>query len=113
DEIDQLNLLKDCAQEKFHIKASVKRRESTYQVTLSARWVHAIFSQFGATAETKRLPGWIWTQPKAFIAAFFKGYEGDAAIKQDGRRYYTSINRALIVNLVWLARMNDINSLMS
>src|SRR5262249_13194956 len=76
-------------------------------------WVHRLFSAFGATAETKRLPSWIWTQPRELVKAFFRGYEGDARIRSDGARIYTSVNRSLIEQLVWLGRLNDINTRMN
>ena len=110
---EELAKLRRCAKEIFNIHACVKERSSSYQLQYSSYWVHALFSQFGATAETKRLPGWIWTQPKELIEAFFRGYEGDAAVKADGRRYHTSVNRSLIESLLWLARLNDINALFS
>ena len=113
DEIDELDLLRRCAGEVFGIKPYVKQRESTYQVTYSSLWVHRLFSMFGATAETKRLPSWIWTQPRELIVAFFRGYEGDARIRSDGARIYTSISRSLIEQLVWLGRLNDINTRMN
>ncbi len=112
-ETRQLELLRRCAEQVFGIHASVSQRSSTYQVTYSSRWVHALFAEFGCTAETKRLPGWIWSQPKEFIVAFFKGYEGDATLKRDGRRYYTTVNRQLAESLLWLARLNDLNALIS
>ncbi len=112
-ETDELELLRSCASHVFGIHAYVKQRESTYQVTFSSLWVHRLFSMFGATAETKRLPSWIWTQPHELIVAFFKGYEGDARIRSDGARVYTSISRSLIEQLVWLGRLNDINTRMS
>ncbi|MBA3531993.1 MAG: GDP-mannose 4,6-dehydratase [Ardenticatenales bacterium] len=104
-----LALLRRCAEDEFNIKPYVRERESTFQVSYSSYWVHALFAQFGATAESKHLPYWIWTQPPELIAAFLRGYEGDAAIKGDGRRYFTTVNRELAHNLSWLARMNDIN----
>ena len=112
-ETQQLDLLKRCAQEVFGIEVSVRKRVSTYQVTFASRWVHALFSQFGATAESKHLPAWIWTQPRSFIEAFLRGYEGDAARKRGGQRYFTTVNRELAESLIWLARMNDINCLLS
>ncbi|MBK8537580.1 MAG: GDP-mannose 4,6-dehydratase [Candidatus Competibacteraceae bacterium] len=112
-ETRQLELLRRCADEVFGIHASVARRSSTYQITYSSRWVHALFAEFGCTAETKYLPGWIWSQPKEFIVAFFNGYEGDATLKRDGRRYYTTVNRTLAESLLWLARLNDLNALIS
>ncbi|MDQ5910335.1 MAG: NAD-dependent epimerase/dehydratase family protein [Pseudomonadota bacterium] len=112
-ETPQLELLQRCAREILKIHAWVGQRSSTYQITYSSRWVHALFSEFGCTAETKQLPGWIWSQPKEHILAFFKGYEGDASIKNDGRRYYTTISRKLAESLLWLARLNDLNGLMS
>jgi len=113
DEIEELDLLKRCAAEVLGIRASVRQRESTYQVTYSSLWVHRLFSQFGVTAETKNLPAWIWSQPCELIVAFFKGYEGDARVRQNGQRQYTSISRALIEQLVWLGRLNDINTRMN
>jgi dTDP-D-glucose 4,6-dehydratase/intein/homing endonuclease len=113
DETDELELLRRCATEAFGIQACVKQRDSTYQVTYNSLWVHRLFSEFGATAETKRLPSWIWAQPRESIMAFFRGYEGDARIRPDGARTYTSINRSLIEQLVWLGRLNNINTRMS
>jgi dTDP-glucose 4,6-dehydratase len=112
-ETHYLDLLRQCASDAFHIRALVKRRESTYQITYASYWVHALFSEFGATVETKRIPPWLWTLPKAQVEAFFSGYEGDATIKSDGRRYYTTVNRSLADSLVWLARLNNINCLVS
>lgn len=112
-EEEKVGLLADCAENIFGIKPYVQYRDSSIQISYSSYWVHAIFSQFGATAYTKQLPAWIWTQPSAFIQAFFKGYEGDAAIKEDGRRIYTTVNQLLAENLVWLARLNNINCLLS
>ena len=112
-ETEALDKLIACAREVFNIEPSVRERESTYQVRYSSYWVHAIFSQFGATIKSKRLPAWIWTQPKEYIEAFFRGYEGDARVREDGERLYTTINRELAENLVWLARLNDINCRLS
>ncbi len=112
-ERDVLTDLIRCAREELGIEPYINERESSIQVTYSGYWVHAIFQQFGATAETKHLPSWLWHQPRHLIAAFFRGYEGDASIKADGRRYFTTVNRELAESLVWLARMNDINCLLS
>lgn len=113
EETEELALLQRCAEEVFGIRAYVQQRESSYQVTYSSAWVHRLFSQFGSTAETKTLPTWIWTQPRALIVALFKGYEGDARVREDGQRCYTSINRALIEQLVWLGRLYNRNTRMS
>ena len=112
-ETPQLELLQRCAREILKINPWVSQRLSTYQITYSSRWVHALFSEFGCTAETKQLPGWIWFQPKEHILAFFKGYEGDAAIKNNGQRYYTTVSQKLAESLLWLARLNDLNGLIS
>lgn len=109
-ETAQLELLRRCAEQVLQIRPYVVKRESTYQVTYHATWVHRIFKQFGATAATKRLPHWIWTQPRELIEAFFQGYEGDAKVSSNGQRTYTSVNRDLIEQLVWLGRLNDINT---
>ncbi len=108
-----LDKLIRCAREVLGIEPHVKEQESSVQVRYSSYWVHALFRQFGATAETKRLPPWIWTQPKSLIEAFFQGYEGDGTVKADGRRYFTTVNRSLAAELVWLARLHDINCLLS
>jgi len=112
-EREVLDDLTRCAREELGIEPYIYERESTIQVTYNGYWVHAIFQQFGATAETKHLPSWLWHQPPHLIAAFFRGYEGDASIKTDERRYFTTVNRELAESLVWLARMNDINCLLS
>ncbi len=108
-ETEALEKLVTCAREIFGIEPYIREHDSTYQVRYSSYWVHALFRQFGATAETKRLPAWIWSQPKVYIEAFLRGYEGDARIQQDGQCHFTTINRALAESLVWLARLNDIN----
>jgi len=113
DETHAIDALLRCAREELSIEPYTQVRESSVQVTFNSYWVHAIFQQFGATAETKHLPAWVWTQPCPLIEAFFAGYEGDAAVKQDGRRCFTTVNRELAVSLVWLARMNDINCSLS
>jgi len=104
-----LDKLVRCAREVLGIEPSIEEREGSVQVQYSSYWVHALFRQFGATAETKRLPPWIWTQPKSLIEAFFRGYEGDGTVKADGRRYITTANRSLAAELVWLARLHDLN----
>ncbi|MCE7982377.1 MAG: NAD-dependent epimerase/dehydratase family protein [Caldilinea sp. CFX5] len=108
-----LEKLLTCGRDVLGIEPSVKMRDSTIQVSYSSYWVHALFSQFGATAATKRLPDWIWNQPKAYVEAFLRGYEGDARIRDDGQRLYTTINQSLAVSIVWLARLNDMNSCIS
>ncbi|HID62241.1 MAG TPA: NAD-dependent epimerase/dehydratase family protein, partial [Anaerolineae bacterium] len=112
-ETEALDKLVTCAREVFDIEPYVHERESTYQVRYSSYWVHALFGQFGATAESKRLPSWIWTQPREYIEAFFRGCEGNAGIKENGQRCYTTINRELAESLIWLARLNDINCRLS
>ena len=111
-EDEALALLQQCAEEVFHIRPQIRRRDSTYQVTYSARWVHRLFTQFGVTADRKCLPAWIWNQPRELIVAFFQGYEGDARVHRNGQRTYTSISQELIEQLVWLGRLNDINTRM-
>ncbi|MCR4405559.1 MAG: GDP-mannose 4,6-dehydratase [Anaerolineae bacterium] len=108
-ETEAMNKLITCAREIFGIEPRIHERESTYQVRYNSYWVHALFSQFGTTAETKRLPSWIWTQPKEYVEAFFHGYEGDAHIKKDGQRCFTTVNHRLAKSLVWLGRINNIN----
>jgi dTDP-glucose 4,6-dehydratase len=75
--------------------------------------VHRLFQQFGATAATKKLPDWIWQQPRDLVVAFFQGYEGDARVHSNGQRTYTSVNRSLIEQLMWLGRSNNINTRIS
>jgi dTDP-glucose 4,6-dehydratase len=112
DETDRLELLQRCAREVFGIRAEVQPRERIYQVTYGSRWVHRLFSQFGATAETKRLPSWIWCQPRDLIVALFKGYAGGAGVRSGGTCRHTAHNRRLIEQLVWLGRLNAINTRM-
>jgi len=112
-EREVLDDLVRCAREDLGIEPYVQERGSSIQITYRSYWVHAIFRQFGATAEMKHLPAWVWYQPRPLIAALFRGYEEDASIKPDGRRYFTTVNRELAESLVWLARMNDINCLLS
>ncbi len=112
-EMDYLEKLTRCAREVLNIEPTIKERESSWQVQYSSYWVHALFTQFGATAESKRLPAWIWAQPKEYVEAFFRGYEGDARVREDGQRHYTTINHDLAKELIWLARFNDINCRLS
>lgn len=112
-ENEALDRLIRCARQVLGIEPYVRKRGSSIQVRYSSYWVHALFGQFGATAETKCLPAWIWTQPRDLVEAFFQGYEGDAAVKEDGRRYFTTVNRRLAESLAWLARLHDMNCLLS
>ncbi len=112
-EEDKVKLLVQAARDELGIEPTIKHRGNSIQISYRSYWVHAIFSQFGVTAETKHLPHWVWTQPRSFIEAFFRGYEGDAGIKSDSRRIYTTVNLQLAQSLVWLARLNNINILMN
>ncbi|MFA4646572.1 hypothetical protein P8X24_04820 [Pyrococcus kukulkanii] len=72
--------------------------------------LHSIFSEWGSTSGDERIPSWVWKLSKEHITKMLEGYEGDAHIRKDGSRVFTSINPNLIFSLVWLTRLKGINS---
>jgi len=97
----------------FGYKKAVIRRKKhggTYQLEFGGEVLHSISSEWGSTSRDKRIPSWVWKLLKEHITKMLEGYEGDAHIRKDGSRVFTSINPNLIFSLVWLTRLKGINS---
>lgn len=93
-------------------KAAIKekKRGEAYQLEINGEILHSIFLEWGSTSENKRIPPWVWKLSREHIVKMLEGYEGDAHIRKDGSRTFTSKNQPLIFSLIWLTRLKGINS---
>jgi|GEM_PF-77371 len=88
--------------------AIIRKRGNIFHLEFGGKMLHKIFSSFGCTSKTKKIPNWIWYQPRELIISLLKGYRGDAHIKSNKETIYSSINKNLIIQLIWLCRINNI-----
>ncbi len=112
-DIESLKKAKKLLEKYFEYKKAVirkKKYEDTYQLEFSGEILHSIFSEWGGTSENKRIPSWVWKLSRDHITKMLEGYEGDAHIRKDGSRTFTSKNQTLIFSLIWLTRLKEINS---
>ncbi|WP_456417443.1 GDP-mannose 4,6-dehydratase [Methanocaldococcus sp.] len=113
-DIESLKKAKKLLEKYFgYKKASIRKKkndEDTYQLEFGGEILYSIFSEWGGTSETKRIPSWAWKLSRDHIEKLLEGYEGDAHIRKDGSRIFTSKNQTLIFSLVWLTRLKGINS---
>lgn len=94
-----------------YFKARLRKRgDGSFQLEFGGKILHALFSQFGFVAKEKRIPGWIWWLSREHVEHLLKGFEGDAHIREDKARNFTSCSENLIINLLWLCRVKGINS---
>lgn len=108
---DDLLKFSEILYKKFGFKFPVRERKDKtgFRMEITRQPICRFFSDFGGNAYTKKLPYWIWEMNSDFIKSFLAGYEGDAYIRPDKARNYTSINENLIIQLAWLCRLNNIN----
>ena len=90
--------------------ASIQRRESSVNIMYSSKHLYTFLSRFGRTAKEKRLPDFVWTLPRDIIRGFLYGYAGDAHFKSGGQIRYTTINKELAVDIIYLMRLHDIST---
>ncbi|GEM_PF-8311 len=90
--------------------ASIQRRESSVNITYSSKHLYTFLSRFGHTAKEKRLPDFIWTLPRDATREFLYGYAGDAHFKSGGQIRYTTINKELAIDVIYLMRLHDIST---
>ena len=112
-DLELLKKAKELLEKYFGYKKAVireKKHGDAYQLEFGGEILHSIFSEWGSTSETKRIPSWVWKLSRDHIAKMLEGYEGDAHIRKDGSRVFTSKNQTLIFSLVWLTRLKGINS---
>ncbi|MCD6099188.1 MAG: GDP-mannose 4,6-dehydratase [Candidatus Marinimicrobia bacterium] len=112
-DLESLKKAKKLLEKYFGYKKAVirkKKRGDAYQLEFSGEILHSVFSEWGSTSENKRIPSWVWKLSRDHIAKMLEGYEGDAHIRKDDSRTFTSKNQTLIFSLVWLTRLKGINS---
>jgi dTDP-4-dehydrorhamnose reductase/intein/homing endonuclease len=88
--------------------AVIRERRDIFHLELGGKILHKIFSSFKCTSKTKKIPNWVWYQPRELIISLLKGYRGDAHVKKNKETIYSSINKNLIIQLLWLCRINNI-----
>jgi replication factor C small subunit len=99
------------------IVSGSSHRESGVQLTVSstqlARFFRANFYNVEAeskTAHSKRVPSFMFGAQIGVREAFLKGYAGDATGEWSDYMRYCSVSQALLVDIVWLAKLSDIES---
>lgn len=111
-EYDKVNRARDILR-KLGIDIYVYKRDSSYLFSFSNKWLYSIFSDFKCTAHTKILPSWVFKFDTEQFKSFLNGYEGDAHTHKTGSKYFTSVNKYLLEQILWLCRLHGISSAIS
>lgn len=99
---------KDLLRRYFDATVSEQVRPTSTQVYASGRRVAEFFRLCGLGAYHKRVPWFIWQSPRECVVEFLRGYSGDAKHLQDGSLVFTTVNRDLQIDVLYLCRMNGI-----
>ena len=95
------------------ISIYIYKRDSSYLFSFSNKWLYCVFSEFNHLAHTKTLPTWMFNLDTEQFKNFLSGYEGDAHIKKTGSRIFTSVNKNLLEQILWLCRLHGISGSIS
>ncbi len=100
---------------KYNTSISIRNR-GTYNIIRihNAPLAYTIASLVGRSLPEKHIPGELWDSPPSVVKRFFEGYMADARRTsiRGGIIVYTTKNRRLAVELVWLARLAGLESKM-
>ncbi len=100
---------------KLSANISIRDRQ-TYNIVKvhNAPLAYTVASLVGRKLTEKRVPSELWSSPPNVIRGFFEGYVADARRTnvRGGIVVYTTKNRRLAVELVWLARLAGLESKM-
>ncbi len=83
---------------------------SRITVRASSKRLTLLLASFGKNAHEKHLPSWVWRLPPEHVFQLLLGYMGDGHQRPEGAVWWTSVNRWLLVELLWLLRMNDLSA---